>query len=105
MAVKITLNSRLRFGELITLDGVEVWDLLDLPALPIRPDDETYVVQTGDRIDKIAFRFYGDPVLWWVIAVANDLEDIPTELSENQTLRIPSRAFVSQKLFQIAKVK
>lgn len=30
-----------------------------------------YLVLQGDRIDNIAFRFYGDPLRWWVIADAN----------------------------------
>jgi len=63
------------------------------------------VVQTNDRIDTIANTYYGDPVLWWVIAVANDMEIVPTQLQVGATIRIPSPVYVSQLLFQAAKVQ
>lgn len=99
----ITLNSRLRFGSPVEVDGIQFWDLLDLPALPEQPDDLTYQVQNGDRIDRLANSFYGDPVLWWVIAEANGLEILPTELNDGMILRIPSPRFVTQQLFRTAK--
>ena len=41
----------------------------------------------GDRLDNLAFQFYGDASLWWYIAKANNLKfmTIPTGTS----LRIP----------------
>ena len=37
-------------------------------------EDDTYIL-TGvtDRLDNIAFDFYGDATLWWTIAMANNL--------------------------------
>jgi hypothetical protein len=102
MSVKVVKNSRLRFGELLLLDGIEFWNTLDLPALPIQPDDIQYQVQATDRIDLLAYKFYGDPVLWWVIATANDLELIPNDLSVGGVLRIPSVNFVQSVLFKSA---
>lgn len=40
-----------------------------------------YTVQPGDRWDKIADRFYGNPALWWKIA------DINPELFDPRALR------------------
>jgi hypothetical protein len=102
MAATITLkkNSRLRFAQLLLLDGVTFWNLLDMPAMPTQPDDIQYQVLATDRIDTIANQFYGDPVLWWVIAAANNIEIVPTQLNAGQTLRIPSPRFVLGALFQ-----
>lgn len=36
-----------------------------------RPDDTFYVAQPGDDFMKLAFQFYGDVRLWWVIYDAN----------------------------------
>ena len=36
-------------------------------------DDYYIIVGEGDRLDNIAFDFYGDPKLWWVIASENNL--------------------------------
>ena len=35
---------------------------------------DLHVISTeGDRLDNLAFQFYGDPSLWWYIAKANNL--------------------------------
>ena len=49
---------------------------------------DLHIISTeGDRLDNLAFQFYGDSSLWWYIAKANDLKVmvIPTGTS----LRIP----------------
>ena len=43
----------------------------------------------GDRIDLLAYRYLGDPTLWWVICDFNDIA-FPLELTVGATLRIPS---------------
>jgi len=92
MSVKIPTKSRLRLGTLINYDGVEFWDLLVLPPIPDRQDDRQYTVKGGDRIDLIAYREYGNSTLWWVIAVANDMELLPTALNVGDEIRIPDPA-------------
>ena len=35
---------------------------------------ELHIISTeGDRLDNLAFQFYGNPSLWWYIAKANNL--------------------------------
>lgn len=105
MAVRVPRFSRLRFAELVAVDGFEFWDVVDLPEILAQPDDLSYTVTEVDRIDLLAYRFYQDARLWWVIAVANDLELIPAELNTGDELRIPSRRFVTQVLFKTAQLK
>lgn len=47
--------------------------------------------QTGpnDRLDNLAYRFYQDPTLWWVIADANPELLYPDPLVPGSILRIP----------------
>jgi len=92
MGVRIGTSSRLQLGNLIDYAGVEFWDLLVLPPIPEREDDIEYTVKGGDRIDLIAYRQYGDPSLWFVIAVANDLELLPVHLNVGDTIRIPAKS-------------
>ena len=94
MSVEINASSRLLFGELLEVDGVEFWDTIVLPVNRPRQSDYVYTVEQNDHIDMLAERFYQTPVLWWVIAWANDLEIIPTDLKEGMTLLIPSKEFV-----------
>lgn len=103
MAVTIPDSSRLQFADFVTQDGVAFWDVLDLPEIVVQTDDLVYKAVTSDRIDRLAHRFYGDPVLWWVIAAANDMELLPNALYGGQTLRIPSPRYVLQELFKTAQ--
>lgn len=103
MAVSVQNYSRLRFADLKLIDGVEFWDLLEYTQILPQNDDIFYTVTGNDRIDLLANSFYGDSILWWVIAVANNLELLPTELQEGQTLRIPAPRYVLQSLFTSLK--
>ncbi len=105
MPVRLSRSSRLRFTDLIIADEVEFFDLLDLDEIPEQIDDLKYRVTSVDRIDLLAYRFYSDPTLWWVIARANDMHLLPSDLKVGEEIRIPSPAWVKNKLFQKAKVK
>jgi len=96
MAVRVPDHSRLRFVDLLLADGVEFWEVAYLPEIPEQDDDIVYQVQGGlqERLDRLATRYYGDPKLWWVIAVRNDREIIPTDFSEGDIIIIPSPRFV-----------
>ena len=52
---------------------------------------DLHVISTeGDRLDNLAFQFYGDSSLWWYIAKANDLNSI--NIPAGTSLRIPASA-------------
>ena len=55
--------------------------------IPERNDDLRIITQQGDRLDNLAYQFYGDPELWWFIARANNLNSMNVEVGKN--LRIP----------------
>lgn len=66
--------------------------------LPATPKDTTYRVsfytwRAGDRMDLLAYRFYGDERLWWLIADANP-EIVPAasslfSIAPGTLIRIP----------------
>lgn len=47
-----------------------------------------HVIELGERLDTLASRYYGDEEYWWVIALANRIQD-PLNLSVGRRLRIP----------------
>ena len=52
-------------------------------------NDDIYVMsQPGDRLDNLAFEYYGDPHLWWFIAHVNNINVVNVE--EGTRLRIPA---------------
>lgn len=54
---------------------------------------QTYVIVDGDRLDNLAARFLGDPLLYWTICDANNATD-PDELTAQagRTIVIPIAA-------------
>mgnify|MGYP003126350059 CR=1 FL=1 len=56
-------------------------------AIPETDDDIYVITQLGDRLDNLAFQFYGDVTLWWYIAKANGLKDL--RVDSGISLRIP----------------
>lgn len=60
--------------------------------IPVRPDDVYHRVQSHEvgRLDMIAHQYYKNPLLWWIIAIANDIYDPITPIDIGTILRIPS---------------
>lgn len=58
---------------------------------------QTYHVVTRDevgRLDLIAYKYYGDPTLWWVIADINNINNFLDDMQAGRELAIPSPADV-----------
>lgn len=41
------------------------------PDIPLSEDDYYVITVAGDRYDKLAYTYYSDTSLWWIIASAN----------------------------------
>lgn len=56
----------------------------------IPSDSDTYIIsEAGDRLDILAKNYYGDSKLWWIIAVANNINDAVFYVEPGVQLRIP----------------
>ena len=42
------------------------------PDIPYSDTDEYIITTIGDRLDSIAYSYYNDAELWWIISVANN---------------------------------
>lgn len=105
MTVRIGQFSRLGLGAYLTLGGVEYWDFIDYPPPVVQSDDIIYQVEGSDRFDTIAHRFYGQSSLWWVIALANDLELVPFGVLAGDQIRIPSPRYIFQVYFPSTRTR
>jgi hypothetical protein len=69
-------------------------DVLNLPSVPQRADDEYYTIENkyDKRPDLLAYDLYGSTRLWWVFIVRNmDLFDDPIEdFTAGTIIRLPS---------------
>lgn len=66
-----------------------------LPQPGIYAAVRNYVIVDGDRLDNLAAKFLGDPILYWMICDANGVTD-PDELTSQvgRTILIPLAASV-----------
>ena len=72
-----------------TFDGRTVYKASFIPNIPLRDDDIYVATETGDRLDTLAFQFYGNASYWWIIASANNIHDAPIGFTDGTILRIP----------------
>jgi nucleoid-associated protein YgaU len=65
-------------------------------------ESDVYVITTvGDRLDSLAFSYYNDSTLWWVIAMANNNATKGALFPEPGTqLRIPTDLNTVLNLFE-----
>lgn len=63
---------------------------------PYSPEDRYHEVSAGEvsRLDLIAYEHYATPLLWWVIAEANDIFHPLKEVVAGKVLRIPAPIYV-----------
>ena len=40
------------------------------PEIPLSESDVFLYTMRGDRLDNLAYQFYGDPTLWWILSIA-----------------------------------
>ena len=59
------------------------------PNIEPKNDDNYIITGTEDRLDLIAYDFYGDSTLWWVVAMMNNLEGDSIYPPSGIYLRIP----------------
>mgnify|MGYP003653733087 CR=1 FL=1 len=69
--------------------GTRVYGTTYYPAIPLENEDKFIYAKVGDRLDSLAYKYYNDITLWWIIAKANGLKGKPT-LTAGEIIRIPS---------------
>jgi len=96
--VEIRKNSWLNFADLLEFNGCIFWDTPNFPKIP--PEEADTFIEVDDQIagnlDLIAHEEYGDHDLWWVIALANGMDLIPTDVLIGSRIRIPNKALVDK---------
>lgn len=61
------------------------------PDIPLSENDVYIYTMRGDRLDNLAYQFYNDPTLWWILSVANpDLPNDSLYPTLGYQLRIPN---------------
>ena len=71
--------------------GIEYYRGTKYPEIPLSENDIYVITVTGDRLDILANRYYGDSTLYWVISSANPSQSFSSMyIIEGSQLRIPN---------------
>jgi len=81
-------------------DGKFYYGIWKVPKIEQQPDDISHTIKYGEtlRLENLAYTYYNNKLLYWVIATANNIIDPFTELEENQVIRIPNLSYVYSKI-------
>jgi len=96
--IRLRPNSRARYSTLFYKGDFEWFGTPTYPEIPPADDDTFIMVTKTTQIDGLSQRYYNTPELWFVIALANDIELWPSDVAIGQTIRIPSKKTVDRVL-------
>lgn len=79
-----------RYKEKITnSDNVVIFETHYIPGFPESDKDIYIYSKRGDRLDNLAYKYYNDQTLWWVIARCNNLMNGTLIIPPGLRIRIP----------------
>ena len=70
--------------------GNRVYGLTIYPSIPIQDGDQFIYPYDGEKLEGLAFKYYQDTSLWWIIAGANNIRDGSFALNPSEKIRIPN---------------
>lgn len=70
-------------------DGKRVYKTTHYPIIPVQDTDIQVITNSEDYLDAMALKYYGDPTLYWIIALANNLGKGRLSVPAGLTIRIP----------------
>jgi phage tail protein X len=78
--------------------------LLD-PVIERRDDDIYVITSIGERLDLLAWKYYSDVDLWWIIAAANpELRKDSLYLEPGSQIRVPIDYFNALELLETQNI-
>ena len=91
-------NIRIKRNE----EGKRYYKPLRYPKIPLSANDIYVITTIGDRLDSLAYQFYNDIELWWVISTANpdQIRRDSFNLTPGLEIRIPSNISLIVKAFE-----
>jgi len=74
----------------IRWDGKRVYNTTTYPVIIPDSTDIQVISNEGDYLDILAYKYFGDPTLYWIIALANNLGKGRLSIPPGTNLRIPT---------------
>jgi phage tail protein X len=70
-------------------DGKKTYTTTQYPKIEPQDSDIIVISSDADYLDSLAYKYYGDPTLWWVISLANGIGKGRMSVPSGLQLRIP----------------
>ncbi len=70
-------------------DGKRVYLTTLYPIIEPQDSDVIVISNEADYLDSLAYKYYNDPTLWWIIALANNLGKGRLSIPPGTQLRVP----------------
>jgi len=71
-------------------NGKKVFTTTRYPEIKKRVTDIYVIVTDSDRLDLLAFEYYNNTSLWWIIAQSNNLGKGTLRIESGLQIRIPT---------------
>lgn len=91
---------------------LDIWNSFRVKVLPDVYTSDAYIdykPSTYDTLHMLAYRFYGNKNLWWIIPLINDVEDpfdfLKNAVDSSSTIKILKNDYIADILFTSARLK
>lgn len=103
--IEESFSSRFKMTELLDDAGNLRYGLWEPPEIVLNGSEYVYTVppEYEGRPDMLAFLFYGDENLWWVIAYVNNILLPMRDLVAGMQITIPSIDSINSALQRVRK--
>jgi hypothetical protein len=72
--------------------------MLEPPEIPDLDGDIEHEIVAGERLEGLAYRYYNEPLLWWVIALRNDMDLPDVEAVPGKMVTVPDPSWVHSNI-------
>ena len=83
-------NSRYKNTKVFKIDNKYSIGIRDLLKSEDYGDNITHIISSGERVDSIAYKYWGRSDLYWVICDWNDIFDPLDDIIPGKVLTLPS---------------
>ena len=84
------MNRYEKIETLKTESGKRYKKTIQYPLMERNVNDIYIIGRQGDRLDNLAYKYYSDSKLWWIIARANNIGNGNLSVPIGEQIRIPS---------------
>jgi hypothetical protein len=100
-SIQIHARSALVHARYVQVDEAAFFTPTEPPTIVAAPDDRLRRIEALDRIDNLAFLYFGDSRMEWILKWLNNIYLIPNDMVPGDEIRIPSFSRMERQGFVV----